>query len=192
MKINSEEARGLFDANNYLVFRNYATPPATSLFYKAYEKNTPYELNKPYEKKEHFIDSYGKNLGPMMSLPEYFFEDENVNNFYNECSDLYGVKTTLLLIEGRAVGSPTSRHCDASDVIHWQCMGKSEWTFYDNPTEGVETKIILNAGDIMWFKKDKDHSVVNLEDKFSIIFMASDALRNFLIKQFAAAGKEFI
>jgi hypothetical protein len=27
MKISSEEARAILDTNNYVVFRNYATPP---------------------------------------------------------------------------------------------------------------------------------------------------------------------
>ena len=70
-------------------------------------------------------------------------------------------------------------------------MGKSEWTFYDNPTEGTETKFILNAGDVVWFKKGKNHSVQNLEDKFSIIFNEKNILKDFLVKQYAAVGKEF-
>lgn len=180
MKLNSKEAKALLHENNYVVFRNYATPPSRSLFDKAYEK----------------IDSVtnsddGKPLGPMKTVPEYFFEDENVSNFYDECSELYNSKTTLLLIEGKGLGSPTTRHSDLNDVIHWQCLGKSEWTFYDNPTEGSETKVIMNAGDVIWFKKDKDHSVQNLEDKFAIIFMEKNILRDFLIKQYAAAGREF-
>jgi hypothetical protein len=183
MKISSEEARVILDTNNYVVFRNYATPPARSLFDKAYEQ------------KENVTNSDdGKPLGSMKVVPEYFFEDANVDNFYNECSSLYGIKTTLLLIEGVGGGSPTTKHSDENDVIHWQCMGKSEWTFYDNPTDSIqfETKIILNAGDVVWFKKGKNHSVQNLEDKFSIIFNEKNILKDFLVKQYAAAGREFI
>ncbi len=183
MKISSEEARAILDTNNYVVFRNYATPPARSLFDKAYEQ------------KENVTNSDdGKPLGSMKVVPEYFFENANVDNFYNECSSLYGVKTTLLLIEGAGGGIPTTKHSDENDVIHWQCMGKSEWTFYDNPTDSIqlETKIILNAGDVVWFKKGKNHSVQNLEDKFSIIFNEKNILKDFLVKQYAAAGREFI
>jgi hypothetical protein len=181
MKINSEEARVILDTNNYVVFRNYATPPARSLFDKAYEQ------------KENVTNSDdGKPLGSMKVVPEYFFEDANVDNFYNECSSLYGVKTTLLLIEGGAGGSPTTRHSDLADVIHWQCGGKSEWTFYDKSSWDSKTKIIMNAGDVIWFKKNQDHSVQNLEDKVSIIFMENNILKDFLVKQYAAAGREFI
>jgi hypothetical protein len=179
MKINSKEAREIVDLNKYLVFRNYSTPPIKSLFEKAYNTN------------ETVMDNEGFNFGPMRALPEYFFENENVNNFINECSSAYNVKTTPLLIEGQYEGHGTKKHSDEADVIHWQCMGKSEWTMYDNPTEGTETKFILNAGDVVWFKKHQDHSVQNLESKFSIIFMSNDILKEFLIKKYAAVGKEF-
>lgn len=180
MKINSEEARSEIKLNNYVVFRNYATPPDLSLFEKAYKKK--YKVTNSED---------GKPLGNMKIMPEYFFENEDVNNFYKECSNLYDVKTTLLLISGNGQASPTTRHSDNGDVIHWQCSGQSEWTFYDTPKEGSETKIIMNSGDVVWFKKDKDHSVQNLTNKVSIIFMENDFLRDFLKNQFAAAGMEF-
>jgi len=180
MKINSKEARASLDANNYVVFRNYATPPDGSLFDKAYGP------------KSEVLDDSGFDYGPMRIMPEYFFEDENVSNFYNECSDTYGVKTTALLIEGNVWGKGTDKHSDLSDVLHWQCSGKSEWTFYDNPKKGSKIKVILSAGDIIWFKKDQDHSVQNLESKRSIIFMSSNILKDFLVKKYAAAGREFV
>lgn len=179
MEINSEETRTIVNSNKYLVFRNYGTPPHRYLFDQAFGK------------KETIMDNEGQDFGPMRMLPEYFFENENVSNFINECSNTYGVKTTPLLIEGKAEGQGTKKHSDEADVIHWQCLGKSEWTMYDNPTEGTETKFILNAGDVVWFKKHQDHSVQNLEDKFSIIFMSNDVLKAFLIKKYAAVGKEF-
>lgn len=180
MRINSKEARAELEANRYVIFRNYATPPDASLFDKAYKE------------KENVTNSDdGKPLGSMKTIPEYFFKDKNVDAFYNECSSIYDVKTTLLLIEGKGGGSPTTKHSDLADVIHWQCSGKSEWTFYDNPSEGTETKIIMNAGDAIWFKKHQDHSVQNLEDKVSIIFMENNILKDFLTKQYAAAGKDF-
>jgi hypothetical protein len=180
MKINSKEALESLNANKYIVFRNYATPPEASLFDKAYAK------------KENVTNSDdGKPLGSMKTVPKYFFENESVSNFYNECSSLYGVDTTLLLIEGKGGGSPTTKHSDLADVIHWQCSGQAEWTFYDNPVKGSETKIIMNAGDAIWFKKNQDHSVQNLTDKVSIIFMENNILKDFLTKQYAAAGKVF-
>jgi hypothetical protein len=180
MKIHSEEAFEELESNRYIIFRNYATPPDSALFKKAYELRSDVTNSQD-----------GKPLGSMKALPEYFFENKVVDDFYKECSGVYNVDTTLLLIEGKGKGSPTTRHSDLADVIHWQCSGKSEWTFYDNPTEGSDTKIIMNAGDVMWFKKHQDHSVQNLEDKFSIIFMENNILKDFLTKQYAAAGKVF-
>ena len=104
---------------------------------------------------------------------------------------MYKVKTSLLLISGNTEGHGTARHSDQSNVLHWQCVGSSEWTFYDNPEIGVETKVMLNAGDIIWFKKDKDHSVKNLEDKYSIVFNEVELLKNFLIKKYAENGMKF-
>lgn len=181
MKISSKEARTILDTNNYVVFRNYNTPPGASLFDKAFSWRE--DVNNSDD---------GKSLASMRMLPEYFFENENVSNFINECSNFYGVKTTPLIIEGQIDGEGTTKHSDESDVIHWQCMGKSEWTMYDNPTKGSETKFILNAGDVVWFKKHQDHSVQNLQPKFSIIFMSNDILKDFLTRQYAAAGREFI
>jgi hypothetical protein len=180
MRINSEEARTKLETNSYVVIKNYATPPDALLFNKAYAFQ---------ENVKNLED--GKPLGPMKTIPEYFFENESVNNFYNECLSIYGEKTTMLLIEGKAWGSPTTRHSDEADVIHWQCSGSSEWTFYDHPEKGFETKIILSSGDVIWFKKHQDHSVQNLEDKVSIIFMENNILRDFIAKQYAAVGKEF-
>jgi|694.fasta_scaffold00118_82 hypothetical protein len=180
MNIKSKEALAELELNKHIIFRNYATPPDISLFYKAY---------KTQEDVTNSED--GKPLGSMKIAPQYFFEDKTVDNFYKECSSVYNVQTTLLLLEGAGGGSPTTRHSDEADVIHWQCMGKSEWTMYDNPTKGSETKFILNAGDVVWFKKHQDHSVQNLENKVSIIFMENNILKDFLTKQYAAVGKVF-
>jgi hypothetical protein len=180
MRINSKESIKELESNGYILFRNYATPPEKSLFDKAYQ-----------ETEDVTNSDDGKPLGPMKKVPEYFFENKMVDDFYKECAGVYNVDTTLLLIEGKGGGSPTTKHSDLADVIHWQCSGKSEWTFYDNPKEGLETKLIMNAGDVMWFKKNQDHSVQNLEDKFGIIFMENDILKDFLTKQYAAAGKVF-
>lgn len=179
MKINSEEARALLDLNNYVIFRNYATPPDASLFKEAFGA------------KKELLDSDGFDYGPMKIMPSHFFEIENVDNFYNECVEVFGAKTTPLLIEGNTKGKGTDKHSDLADVIHWQCKGESEWTFYDNPETGVETKITLTAGDAIWFKKDNDHSVENLKDKYSIIVMSTNILKDFLVKKYAEAGREF-
>jgi hypothetical protein len=179
MKINSKEAREELELNNFVIFRNYATPPDVSLFYKAFGA-----------KKELLADD-GFDYGPMRVMPEYFFYHKDVSDFYDECSEVFGEKTTPLLIEGHSKGKGTDRHHDLADVIHWQCSGQSEWTFYDNPTDGSETKIILNGGDIIWFKKNNDHSVENLKDKQSIIVMSSNILKDFLVKKYAEAGREF-
>jgi len=180
MKINFQEAREIFDLNHYVIFRNYLDAPDISLFNISYQQTTDVinsEDNKP--------------LGSLKIVPEYFFKDKNVNSFYDECSSLYDVKTTLLMLEGSG-GRTTTRHSDQSDVIHWQCVGQSEWTFYDLPTKGSETKFIMNSGDVLWFQKDRDHSVQNLKDKFSIVFNEKNYLRDFIKKQYAAVGLEFI
>jgi hypothetical protein len=179
MKINSQEAREILDLNNFVIFENYLNPPEKYLFDKAYAEKKSVEHNDGY------------NYGPMAIMPENFFENKSVNDFYNECSDLYGVKTSLLLISGNSKGQSTARHSDQSNVLHWQCVGSSEWTFYNNPEIGVETKVMLNAGDIIWFKKDNDHSVRNLENKYSIVFNEVELLKNFLIKKYSDNGLEF-
>jgi hypothetical protein len=188
MKISSEEARVIFDTNNYVVFRNYTTPPARYLFDKAYEK------------RESVGDPFGGDYSSIKIMPKYFFENKDVNDFYNECLSMYDETNTYYIISGEK-GSETGRHSDDADVIHQQCMGKSEWTMYEGLIESHQerqniekkmTKIILNAGDVIWFKKHQEHSVQNLEDKFSIIFMSNETLKNFITKWYNELGKEFI
>lgn len=176
MRISSKEAREILDADNFVLFRNYATPPDVSLFYKAYTE-------------PEYVT--GSDLGPMKILPKYFFENKNVSNFYDECSNLYGVNTTLLLISGVKSENITEKHSDESDVIHWQCIGQSEWTMYDNP-KGSKTKFILNAGDIVLFKESQYHSVKNLQTKFSIIFNSNNILRDSIKKRYSDLGIQFI
>lgn len=62
MKISSEEARVILDTNNYVVFRNYLTPPEGFLFDKAYGS------------KSEVLDESGFDYGPMRMMPEYFLK----------------------------------------------------------------------------------------------------------------------
>jgi hypothetical protein len=179
MKINSKEARAEIDANNYVIFRNYAPTPDASLFREAFGA------------KKELLDSDGFDYGPMKIMPDRFFEEKSVYDFYNECVEVFGEKTTPLIIEGNAKGKGTDRHHDLADVIHWQCNGESEWIFYDIPEPGAETKIQLSDGDVIWFKKHNDHSVENIRDKYSIIVMSTNILKDFLVKKYAEAGREF-
>lgn len=188
MKINSEETRRIFDANNYVVIKNYAAQLESFLF------------NKVYEKNERVLDHFGGDYSSIKIVPKYFFENKDVDNFYNECLSIYDKENTYYIINGDK-GSGTSRHSDMADVIHWQCVGQSEWTMYEGLIEDSQerqniekesTKIILNPGDVIWFKKNQEHSVVNLENKFSIIFMSNEILKNFIAKKYAEIGKEFV
>ena len=134
----------------------------------------------------------------MNSVPSVFFENENVSRFYNECTEIYKDPNTFYAFSVPA--DTTERHSDLADVIHWQCSGVSEWVMYeglvafDDERKNIEKKsetVRLNPGDVIWFKAGQEHMVINLEPKYSIIFMSNTDLKDFISKKYTEAGMSF-
>lgn len=65
----------------------------------------------------------------------------------------------------------TYLHTDPTDTIHWQCRGVSEW-FIGPDLESI----ILEPGDLLWFKAQTQHRVENLTEKYALIFAESSPL----------------
>ena len=186
MNITSKEARDIFDSKNYVVLRNYIKPLDVSLFKNIYDNKMP------------VIDSHGYDYSSMHPVPRHFFENESVVRFYDECVSIYKDPNTFYAFSVPA--DTTERHSDLADVIHWQCSGTSEWVMYEglvafgDERKNIEKKsetIKLHPGDVIWFKAGQEHMVVNLESKYSIIFMSNTDLKNFISKKYAEAGMSF-
>jgi len=130
-----------------------------------------YPLEVPPESK--FIELYKGFRQGLSSVPDNLIADEysSFHKLHQECLKIYGHEpNSYFTIEGKS-GSGTERHFDGCDVIHWQCHGQSEWTL---ESDGETEVVVLNAGDIIWFKRGVHHTVMNLTDKFSVIFMAME------------------
>jgi hypothetical protein len=171
-----DQARDLIKEKNYVVFKNNLEPPDLSLFVNLYKNKTD------------VYDTPARNYSNIKIASGSFLENSSVNQFYSKCLEVYGEPNTFYTFEGAAnTGSDT--HTDSADVIHWQCYGKSEWTLY-NGIENSE-KIILEPGDVIWFKQGQRHSTFNLEPKMSLIFMSNEDLKKIIVEKYIQAGLDF-
>ena len=174
--MNIDQARDLIKEKNYVVFKNNLESPDLSLFVNLYKNKTD------------VYDTPARNYSNIKIASGSFLENSSVNQFYSKCLEVYGEPNTFYTFEGAAnTGSDT--HTDSADVIHWQCYGKSEWTLY-NGIENSE-KIILEPGDVIWFKQGQRHSTFNLEPKMSLIFMSNEDLKKIIVEKYIQAGLDF-
>lgn len=71
---------------------------------------------------------------------------------------------------------PGEAHHDERETIFWQCIGSSEWTVYEDPTESkyevsslkIKNQFVLNPGDILYLKNKGIHSVKNYGPRAAI------------------------
>lgn len=63
--------------------------------------------------------------------------------------------------------SGTYVHTDPHDVLHWQCRGVTEWTIGKN-----SELVLLEPGDLLWFRANTKHKTENLTEKYALIFNA--------------------
>lgn len=182
-RLTSAAALSSLNDNNYVVFRNYMDKMDESL------------ITNIFKSKQKIYDQNGNNLECIRLVPQSLMSNDNVNKFYSECFSIYGDNNTFYVIEGvKSKEIATEKHHDLSDVIHWQCVGQSEWTIYNGLyTESKDdfVKVILNAGDVIWFKEGLEHQVINKQDKFSIIFMSNKNLKNHIEKIYKNNGLSF-
>ena len=171
-----DQAKDVIKEKNYVVFKNNLESPDLSLFTDLYKNRTE------------VLDAYAKNYSNIKIASGGFLENPSVKEFYSKCLEIYGEPNTFYTFEG-AKNSGSNTHSDSADVIHWQCHGKSEWTLYDDTSEPV--KIILEPGDVIWFKKGQKHSTFNLEPKMSLIFMSNEDLKKLISKTYTQSGLIF-
>ena len=174
--MNMDQAKNVIKEKNYVVFKNNFDSPDIRAFIDLYKN------------RSEVFDVYAKNYSNIKIVSNDFLENPSVKEFYNKCLEIYGEPNTFYTFEG-AVRSGSDTHSDSADVVHWQCHGKSEWTLYDETSEPV--KIILEPGDVIWFKKGQRHSTFNLEPKMSLIFMSNEDLKKIISERYTQSGLDF-
>jgi len=174
--MNMDQAKDAIKEKKYVVFKNNLESPDLTLF------------TDLYRNRADVWDTRAKNYSNIKIVSNDFLNNPSVNEFYNKCLEVYGEPNTFYTFEGAAkTGSDT--HSDSADVVHWQCHGKSEWTLYEDAAE--PKKIILEAGDVIWFKKGQLHSTFNLEPKMSLIFMSNEDLKKMISERYTQSGLSF-
>lgn len=174
--MNMDQAKNVIKEKKYVVFKNNFDSPDIKAFMDLY-KNKIDVYNTP-----------ARNYSNIKIVSGSFLENPSVNKFYNNCLEIYGEPNTFYTFEG-ASKTGTDIHTDSADVIHWQCYGKSEWTMHDGIDGPI--KIILEAGDAIWFKQGQRHSTFNLEPKMSLIFMSNEDLKKIIVEKYTQAGLDF-
>jgi beta-galactosidase beta subunit len=174
--MDMDQAKDVVKEKNYVVFKNNLESPDLSLFADLYKNRVD------------VWDTLAKNYSNIKIASGSFLENSSVNKFYNKCLEIYGEPNTFYTFEG-AANTGSAVHSDSADVIHWQCHGKSEWTLYDDTSKPV--KIILEPGDVIWFKQGQRHSTFNLEPKMSLIFMSNEDLKKIIVEKYIQAGLDF-
>lgn len=61
--------------------------------------------------------------------------------------------------------SGTPSHTDEADTLHWQCRGATEWIIGSS-----SDSVILEPGDLIWFRANTWHKTSNLTEKCSLMF----------------------
>jgi hypothetical protein len=171
-----DQARDLIKEKKYVVFKNNLESPDLNLF------------TDLYKNRADVWDTRAKNYSNIKIVSNDFLQNPSVKEFYGKCLEIYGEPNTFYTFEGAAnTGSDT--HSDSADVIHWQCHGKSEWTLYNETSKPL--KIILEPGDVIWFKQGQEHSTFNLEPKMSLIFMSNEDLKKIISERYTQSGLDF-
>ncbi len=151
----------------YSILRNYMVPDRNQI--KDIFSDISGQPEYKYEKIGEYLYSKSETSSGRMSIKDYDIP-YNINSFLLECLDAYpeSIDTYMLyMIKGYGFsGSP--RHQDPTDVIHWQCVGSSNWIIEDD-SESIH-EIVLNPGDVLWFKKYAFHSVSNSDIKYGVVF----------------------
>lgn len=150
----------------YAIMNNYMIPDRNQIknIYQDISGQPEYE----YKKIDKYLLSKTETTSGRILLNEYNIP-ESLNSFLLECLDAYpeSIDTyRLYMLKGYASsGSP--RHQDPTDVVQWQCVGSSNWIIED---ENGPHEIILNPGDVLWFKEFTWHEVLNSGIKYAVTF----------------------
>jgi hypothetical protein len=125
-----------------------------------------YEYHKPDTKVsvnphlEYFIN------GVLFKRRLYLFVHNPNINFYPELDGFYKFLNSIGEYSGSMIGAYINfaqelypiRHHDKKDHIYWQCIGKTEWKFYDGNTENYDS-FLVEQGYIVFIPKFLDHEV---------------------------------
>jgi hypothetical protein len=116
--------------------------------------------------------------------------DEQLYEFFNGLEGfVYSVKKTFgndsfnvgpSFIVSKSLEDSAPRHNDPGEVIHWNCVGKSSWTLWENHPEDDRpnddddhVNLILEEGDVIFLPDRIWHKVRSLTEKRAAITLAT-------------------
>ena len=169
----TEELRLAKDNNlTHKVFRNVLEPSKDFDMFFDYIEKTKVDGNYRSDIDGFYI------LNGVQKDDLYKFQ--NAENFENQCALAYEepirsrhgfsiVISELVMDEPEVKVSGIMKHTDPHDTIHWDYIGESLWTIYDN--EG-EYEYHLMPGDVIYVATEIHHQVKSITKRAGIIFCA--------------------
>jgi len=128
---------------------------------------------QPTPKWEEFDELYRDEYEGRISIRGKAMSD-TIRNFFIDASKSYpGVEFEMFAMRAETfrnldpANSGTYQHTDPHDVVHWQCRGASEWFMGED-----QESVLLEPGDLIWFKANTKHRIENLTEKYALIFNA--------------------
>jgi mannose-6-phosphate isomerase-like protein (cupin superfamily) len=99
--------------------------------------------------------------------------------FLRVMGEVYGSKAsqgqfTFVISENyRALAerSGITKHTDTTDTIHWNTVGATIWTLYQN---GQANEYLVEPGDIVYIKYGTEHGVESLTPRAGIVFSGGE------------------
>ena len=129
--------------------------------------------HQPTPEQQKFKEFYDvENQGGRISIKNKILYDE-FKYFLEESLLAYPNKEyDYFLMEARSFrnvnsNSGTDEHVDPHDILHWQCRGATYWFIGKNSEQ-----IMLEPGDLIWFRANTKHRTENITEKYSLIFNA--------------------
>jgi len=141
--------------------------------YRKYDSNvltweeTIDNINYSFKKDSHMIQY--ENLGFFSTQADKIKKCEHIFKKIEEKNKdtRFNFTTAHLYVSFTEKSKTAGKHRDGAFVWYWQCIGKTEWTIYENDEEHI---YILSPGDIIYVPRGIYHSVAPLTPRVGVSF----------------------
>ena len=172
-------------------------------------KGLKYAVLKKWDLPLSYIDLYnlhGRDEVDRITIKDrkfdksQFFLEQCLQAYPNRDYDYFIMQSNLYRNNSTFAG--TRLHKDPYDILHWQCVGATEWkiglggkhnsepvkqkeiqpgVFYylfDSSWESEPETILLEPGDLLWFSAGVWHETTNITEKYALVFEAKEEIEN--------------
>ena len=158
MSISNLVKEAMAKDEQFFVFKNaIAKPPTEKELYT-------YFTNKVLHKDEQFLRSRGD------IPPDHYSYFGDMESNIKELYDLFCVEYRTTFIRTSLVNEVwASMHNDDGHTVHFNCLGRVRWRL-QNKEGGEIHEVVLEPGDILYFKPMVQHETIPLTTRYGYIF----------------------